>query len=367
MRPARSAAGAGGPQRHRAAEPAAEPADRVRRPGRRTGGWCGSSLRRPLGLQRDDELPLGAVPGRCAASPCRRGRRPGPRIDWLTPSRPSASAASSSRPSGMPGPSSRTETSTRSGRTPRAAPRRARRARRAAARCRGRRAPPRPARPRSRRGSSTGVPGVATWTPGRVPSAASAAARSALPASSGVGDDRVLRADQASAARPPAPRPAGPARRRRRRARRRDAAPARAPAAPRRGRRAPAGPARPRRRPRAGRRSRSAAIRCSESARKPTIGPPSSSRNDVAVVGLARSSSRTQQVGAGQHRARDQPATQRQSAPPRRAAAPITQKPGMVAWKPVALHAPGTGDQRRDGHRQVGHQQQRPCGAAASR
>ena len=37
-----------------------------------------------------------------------------PRIDWLTPSRPSA-AACSSRPAGMPGPSSRTEISTRSG------------------------------------------------------------------------------------------------------------------------------------------------------------------------------------------------------------------------------------------------------------
>ena len=54
----------------------------------------GSSCRRPSRRQSGHpQLHLGALAGRrTRSSSCRPGRRPGPRIDWATPSRPSAAA-----------------------------------------------------------------------------------------------------------------------------------------------------------------------------------------------------------------------------------------------------------------------------------
>ena len=157
--PARSRPVAGGPQGHRAAEPAAEPADRVALgPGRRTGGseWIvtvaaygGAGRRAPTrcptgaGGQRR-RCRRGRRSGRGSTAPRRAGPRPRPR---------------SSRPAGMPGPSSRTVTTTRSPRSSSSTQAGASGADVARARCRGRPARRRPARWPRAPGSSTGLPG----------------------------------------------------------------------------------------------------------------------------------------------------------------------------------------------------------------
>ena len=198
-------------------------------------------------LQRrgDGQLPLGALAGRGdAARPCRPGRRIRPRIDSLTPSRPSA-AACVQPTAGIPGPSSRTVTTTSVAELLDQHPGRRVRRRRAA------RTLSRQARTTASSSSTTcraAAPVPPDRRPSRSgdPSSASDAIRSARPDRPGVAPAPrpPRRPAPAPAARPPARRPAGRARPPRRRARGPGAGPARAPGAPRRGPPGPAGRAR---------------------------------------------------------------------------------------------------------------------------